>query len=104
MSEKNLTPEALSKYDGSGESGEIYVAIRGVIYDVTPKKDMYGPGGNYRVFAGKDASKALAKSSLKPEDCVPDVSDLNEEEVKTLDNWVEFFGKRYTKVGTVIEA
>ncbi|KAF9364713.1 hypothetical protein BGX34_000670 [Mortierella sp. NVP85] len=80
MSDKRLTPEELSKYDGSGESGEIYVAIRGVIYDVTSKKDMYGPGGNYRVFAGKDASKALAKSSLKLEDCVPDVSELNEEE------------------------
>jgi predicted heme/steroid binding protein len=64
MSDKRFTPEELSKYDGSGEGGEIYVAIRGTIYDVTSKKDMYGPGGNYRVFAGKDASKVESPSFL----------------------------------------
>ncbi len=42
---------------------------------------MYAPGQGYSVFAGKDASKALGKSSLKVEDCVADYSELNQEEV-----------------------
>lgn len=46
----------LLKYDGSGGS-EIYVAVKGQVFDVSSKADMYGPGGNYHVFAGKDASK-----------------------------------------------
>jgi len=53
------------------------------------------------VFAGKDASRALAKSSLKAEDCVPEWQDLPETEKKTLNDWITFFSKRYNIVGTV---
>lgn len=53
------------------------------------------------VFAGKDASRALAKSSLKPEDCVPEWYDLDPKEKKTLDDWFTFFSKRYNIVGKV---
>lgn len=53
-------------------------------------------------FAGKDASRALAKSSVKPEDCRPDWEDLDEKEKKTLDQWVTFFTKRYNIVGKVV--
>lgn len=53
------------------------------------------------MFAGKDASRALAKSSLKPEDCVPEWSDLPESEKKTLDDWFTFFSKRYNIVGII---
>lgn len=48
---------------------------------------MYVPGKGYHVFAGKDASRALGKSSLKVEDCVADYSGLTEDEMKTLDKW-----------------
>jgi len=53
------------------------------------------------VFAGKDASRALAKSSLKAEDCVPEWEDLPESEKKTLNDWITFFSKRYNIVGVV---
>lgn len=53
------------------------------------------------VFAGKDASRALAKSSLKPEDCVPDWYDLPDKEKTVLDEWYQFFSKRYNIVGKV---
>lgn len=36
------------------------------MYDVTNKKEMYGPGAGYNVFAGKDASKGLGESPLVP--------------------------------------
>lgn len=53
------------------------------------------------VFAGKDASRALATSSLKPEDCRAEWSDLGEKEKTVLNEWYTFFSKRYNIVGTV---
>ncbi len=79
----------------------------------------YGPEGGYKgiprtqfanplitddvckVFAGKDASRALAQSSLKPEECRPDWRDLGETEKKTLNDWHTYFSKRYNIKGTV---
>ena len=55
------------------------------------KRDTYGPGGSYALFAGKDGSRALGLSSLKPEDAVPDWSTLEEKDRKTLDDWHAFF-------------
>lgn len=54
-----------------------------------------------KVFAGKDASRALAKTSLKAEDCSPEWQDLSEQEKKVLDDWYIFFSKRYNIVGQV---
>lgn len=53
------------------------------------------------VFAGKDASRALASSSLKPEDCVPEWQDLDDMEKTVLEEWYTFFSKRYNIVGKV---
>jgi Cytochrome b5-like Heme/Steroid binding domain len=63
----------------------------GVVFDVTRKADVYGPGKSYNLFAGKDASRALGMSSLKPEDAVSDYSTLGESEMKVLDDWEGFF-------------
>ncbi len=61
-----ITPSQLAQYDGSDPSKPIYVAIKGRVYDVTPKKEMYGKGAGYNVFAGKDASKGLGGCLLTP--------------------------------------
>lgn len=53
------------------------------------------------VFAGKDPSRALALSSLKPEDCVPEWEDLEDKYKTVLDEWHSFFSKRYNVVGKV---
>jgi len=58
---------------------------------VSRKRETYGPGGSYAVLAGKDGSRALGLSSLKPEDAVADWSTLEEKERKTLDDWHSFF-------------
>jgi hypothetical protein len=31
------------------------------VFDVTAKREMYGPGAGYNIFAGKDASKGLGE-------------------------------------------
>ncbi|GAA5857518.1 hypothetical protein JCM8547_009314 [Rhodosporidiobolus lusitaniae] len=98
-----FSKEELSKYDGKDEKTPIYVAIKGQIFDVSAKRDMYGPGCGYHVFVGKDASRGLGKSSLKPEDAVADYSTLEPSEMKVLDDWEAFFKKRYNIVGLVKE-
>ena len=42
------------------------------------------------VFAGKDASRGLAKSSVKLEDAVPEWHDLDNKEKGVLNDWVIF--------------
>ncbi|KAH6631025.1 cytochrome b5-like heme/steroid binding domain-containing protein [Chaetomium sp. MPI-SDFR-AT-0129] len=94
-----ISLEELAK--ASGEDGEkCYVAIKGIVYDVTGNK-AYQPGGAYHVFAGKDASRALGKTSTKPEDVSADWQDLPDKEKGVLNDWVTFFSKRYNVVGKV---
>ncbi|GLT67647.1 hypothetical protein SLA2020_399390 [Shorea laevis] len=66
-----VTPQQLSQYNGTDPSKPIYVAVKGRIFDVTNGKSFYGPGGPYALFAGKDASRALAKMSKNDEDVSP---------------------------------
>lgn len=55
-----LTREELARYDGSDASLPVYVAIRGTIFDVSPRRDMYGvKGQGYNCLAGRDATRAL---------------------------------------------
>ncbi|KAI7498678.1 hypothetical protein KC357_g171 [Hortaea werneckii] len=76
-----ISVEYLSKCDGTNPDYPTYVAIKGTVFDVTGNK-AYGPEGSYKVFAGKDASRALAQSSLKPEECRPEWEDLSDEHKK----------------------
>ena len=101
----------LSAFKGKQEIPEgrvhasILLALRGVVYDVSfGGYDMYCDGSGYHVFAGKDASRAFAKMSLKEEDTnSSDLSDLTETQQKTLDDWIEKFEKKkkYPVVGKI---
>ncbi len=103
-----FTKEQLEEFDGSDDKKPIYVAIKGcsftinvyfstdflsqgTIFDVSKKRDVYGKGKSYNVFAGKDGSKGLGMSSLKPEDAVSDYSVLPENEMRVLNDWYSFF-------------
>ncbi|KAK7620783.1 putative progesterone binding protein [Phyllosticta citricarpa] len=98
-----ITPEYLAKCNGTNEGFPTLVAIKGTVFDVT-KNEAYGPKGQYKVFAGKEPNRALAQSSLKPEDCVPEWEDLPDKEKTVLDEWFTFFSKRYNVVGKVQRA
>ncbi|KUJ15907.1 cytochrome b5 [Mollisia scopiformis] len=85
----------------NGTDSELcYVAIKGQVFDVTGNK-AYLPGGSYHVFAGHDASRALALTSTKAEDVRADWSDLGDKEKGVLNDWYTFFSKRYNIVGVV---
>ncbi|PSS06864.1 hypothetical protein PHLCEN_2v3522 [Hermanssonia centrifuga] len=86
-----FTVEQLKEFDGSNAEKPVYVAIKGTVFDVTRKRETYGQGGSYNIFAGKDASRALGMSSLKQEDALSDYSALSEGDMKTLNDWYSFF-------------
>jgi membrane-associated progesterone receptor component len=96
-----LTPQQLSQYNGTDPSKPIYVAVKGRIFDVTNGKSFYGPGGAYALFAGKDASRALAKMSKNDEDVSPSLDGLSEKEIGVLDDWEKKFEAKYPVVGRV---
>ena len=61
----------------------------------------YGPGGPYALFAGKDASRALAKMSFEETDLTGDISGLGPFELDALQDWEYKFMSKYVKVGTI---
>ncbi|KAI9790509.1 MAG: hypothetical protein M1816_005016 [Peltula sp. TS41687] len=98
-----ISAEYLSKCNGNDSNYPVYVAVKGRVFDVTGN-NAYAPNGPYHVFAGKDASRALAMSSTKAADVRPDWTDLGDKEKGVLNEWFNFFNKRYNIVGRVTGA
>ncbi|VVB15685.1 unnamed protein product [Arabis nemorensis] len=96
-----ITKEELKQYDGSDPSKPLLMSIKHQIYDVTQSRMFYGPGGPYALFAGKDASRALAKMSFEDKDLTSDISGLGPFELEALQDWEYKFMSKYAKVGTV---
>ena len=76
----------------------MYLAVRGKVFDVTPGRNFYGPGGPYENFAGRDASRGLACGSFD-EDMLTkdldgpldDLSGLGQEEMQAMRDWEDRF-------------
>ena len=81
-----LTPQQLSQYNGSDPSKPIYVALKSRIFDVSTGKSFYGPGAPYAMFAGKDASRALAKMSKNDKDISWNLDGLSKKEIGVLND------------------
>lgn len=96
-----ITEDELKNYDGSDPKKPLLMAIKGQIYDVSQSRMFYGPGGPYALFAGKDASRALAKMSFEDNDLTGDISGLGPFELEALQDWEYKFMSKYVKVGTL---
>nr|GEW47022.1 membrane steroid-binding protein 2-like [Tanacetum cinerariifolium] len=96
-----ISEEELKAYDGVDASKPLLMAIKGQIYDVTQSRMFYGPGGPYALFAGKDASRALAKMSFEEKDLNGDLTGLGAFELDALQDWEYKFMSKYVKVGTI---
>lgn len=59
----------------------------------------YGPGGAYAMFAGREASRALALLSFKPQDINGNLEGLDASELDILQDWEDKFMDKYVKVG-----
>ncbi|KAI7310506.1 hypothetical protein KC340_g10468, partial [Hortaea werneckii] len=67
-----LTDAELSLYDGTDPDKPVLLALNGTIYDVTAGRRVYGPGGSYHVFAGRDAARGFVTGCFA-EDGTPDL-------------------------------
>jgi len=96
-----VTEEELKAYDGTDPKKPLLMAIKGQIYDVSHSRMFYGPGGPYALFAGKDASRALAKMSFEEKDLTGDLEGLGPFELDALQDWEYKFMGKYVKVGQI---
>lgn len=105
---RTFNPHTLLPYNG--ENGQpVYLAVRGRVFDVTPGRGFYGPGGPYANFAGRDASRGLACGSFDEEMLTKDLdapldtlADLGAEEMDALQGWEERFESKYLVVGKLV--
>ncbi|GMH37570.1 hypothetical protein BSKO_05443 [Bryopsis sp. KO-2023] len=98
----DYTLEQLKEFKGEGDA-PVYFAVKGVIYDATPAKHLYGPGGSYHKFAGCECSRALALMKVEESMCNDDLADLTEKDLKVLEDWIKKFETKYEVVGKVIK-
>ncbi|KAF4553743.1 Cytochrome b5-like Heme/Steroid-binding domain-containing protein 2 [Elsinoe fawcettii] len=105
---KTFTPPTLLPYNGS-DRPEVYLAVRGRVFDVSSGRNFYGPGGPYQNFAGRDASRGLACGSFD-EDMLTkdlqgpldDLKGLGPEEMDAMRGWEERFSEKYLVVGNLV--
>lgn len=104
---QDFTPLTLQKYNGKDDP-HVLVAINGRVFDVTSGKAHYGPMGSYAAFAGRDASRGLAKHSFELDMLTPldqpidTLSDISESEREALEQWEEFFSGKYPYCGRLV--
>ncbi|KAG1744990.1 cytochrome b5-like heme/steroid binding domain-containing protein [Suillus paluster] len=105
---QTYTPKTLEPFNGQ-DGGRILLAINGIVFDVTAGRNFYGPDGMYGNFAGRDASRGMAKQSfdldmLTPIDQPLDkLEDLRPDEIENMKGWIEHFSNKYIVGGRLVE-
>ncbi|CDJ44337.1 cytochrome b5-like Heme/Steroid binding domain containing protein, putative [Eimeria tenella] len=99
-----MTLEALKSCDGE-KSEKLFVAVKGLVFDVSVNgKTFYGKNGSYHIFAGKDATVALARMSFDEKllNSPPSTwESLTESEKESLQSWLQRFKSKYSLVAVV---
>ncbi|KAJ6818733.1 putative steroid-binding protein 3 [Iris pallida] len=98
----DVTLEELKAFDGSDPGKPLLMAIKGNIFDVSVSRMFYGPGGPYALFAGRDASRALALMSFDANDLTGNLEGLSSSELEVLQDWEYKFMEKYNKVGQLV--
>ena len=102
-----FTEAELAEYDGT-DGASIYIAVKDpwseqtTVFDMRSSVSFYGPGGPYHVFAGKNATHGLAKSSVDSAQVTGDLELLTEHEKDTHMQWYAKFSSKYPKVGYLV--
>lgn len=96
----------LGQYNGT-DRPEIYVGIRGYVYDVSGNLKNYGPGKSYHRLVGKDVSRLLGLNRLQVNEETGEntwyTGDFDDGQNAIVDKWVVFFRKRYRIVGVIVD-
>eukprot|EP00299_Pterocystis_sp_00344_P000608 c10191_g1_i1.p1 GENE.c10191_g1_i1~~c10191_g1_i1.p1 ORF type:complete len:115 (-),score=25.15 c10191_g1_i1:30-374(-) len=100
MTDRTFSLAELSQYNGVIRQ-EIYLAVDGIVFDVT-NAEFYRPGGGYHLFAGNDATFCLATMSLDAKNVGKMDFDLDDEQKTVLADWVKKLSSKYPIVGRLI--
>jgi membrane-associated progesterone receptor component len=98
----NLPSMTLTELAQYRDGNKIYIAVDGKIFDVSKNPGSYGKNGSYHVFAGRDATRALAMGSTEEKDVLQkpgDKTGLTTGQLITLDDWLERLEAKYPIVG-----
>lgn len=98
--ERAWTEAELAALDGRGSTdGPILLAADGLVFNVASARNFYGPGGEYAVMAGTDASRYLARNSVERETAEEAAVPLGVAERAALGAWVWSLKLKYDVVG-----
>mmetsp|Transcript_15442 Transcript_15442/g.42464 ORF Transcript_15442/g.42464 Transcript_15442/m.42464 type:complete len:277 (-) Transcript_15442:36-866(-) len=99
--EKPWTEAELANYDGSDPDGPILIGVDGFVYNVWKGRNFYSPGCEYHIFAGRDATRLLAKGFLEEESPEEAARQLSLADQASLQSWKFVFQSKYAVVGTM---
>ena len=92
-------PAAATPVDPEDDEGPILIAADGVVFNVWKGRHFYGPGGEYHLFAGRDATRFLAKTIVEEETPEAAATPLTMGERAALAGWMFTFRNKYEVVG-----
>lgn len=97
---RDFTIDQLKEYTGANGK-PIYVGLCGDVFDVSAASNYYGPSGWYNCFAGRNASRAMAKYCFDEVELNnPKTDDLGPFERSMLQDWYNKF--KYYKCYPVV--
>ncbi|KAK2922814.1 Cytochrome b5-like heme/steroid binding domain [Fusarium oxysporum f. sp. vasinfectum] len=100
---KSFTLGHLAKYKGhiheENLDNPVYVAVSGILYDVSSSRALNGVDGPRASFAGRDITVALAKGNMDLAGAKLEDSTLSEIEMTNLRKWEKKFIYEYEDVG-----
>ncbi|KAG1824683.1 cytochrome b5-like heme/steroid binding domain-containing protein [Suillus subaureus] len=105
---KTYTPKTLEPFSGK-DGGRILLAINSIVFDVTAGRNFYGPDGMYGNFAGRDASRGMAKQSFDldmltaVDQPLDKLQDLRSDEIENMKGWIDHFSNKYVICGKLVE-
>jgi predicted heme/steroid binding protein len=101
----SLEDLAQPQHDGSLDpEGPILMAVDGIVYNVGGDgAKFYAPGGEYHCFAGRDATRLLAKQRTEEETAAQLAVPLSVGERLVLAGWKLVLERKYVKVGVLSE-
>ena len=103
---RTFTKAELRAHGGKGDaaSAPLYLAIQGIVFDVSSGSNFYAEGAAYNALVGQDSTRAVALMSLEPPDleAQDDVVGLSESEMEDLALiFDETYVRKYPVVGVV---
>ncbi|KAJ8985988.1 hypothetical protein NQ317_013872 [Molorchus minor] len=98
---KLFTKKQLKLYNGV-DKPELYISILGRIFDVTRGIKHYGPNQQYNIFVGRDASRCFVTGKFNIDDISDEVADFGNDDLRSLNYWLNFYKKEYKIVGKLI--